>query len=436
MSQHRLPPQNIEAEMSVIGASLLSQDCYDKARRIAKPSDFYREQNQIIFEAMGTMEETIDILTLCNNLKKQSQLDKVGGPAYIATVCDSVIPSVSMVARAAEMVRECSRRREFISEASEMVEECYGGGDFSETVSSLEKRAFALSENIGNSNESKSLGEIGFEVFQKIDRINKGEILPGLMTGYDSIDNMTTGLQGGDLVYLAGRPSMGKTALAMNIARRIGDQKIPIGVFSLEMSSESLGMRMISEISKVNGMALKSGFIRDNQWPMLAKAAGYMKDLPIHVDDTPALHISEIRSRARMMHRRHGIKLIVLDYLQLARGDGDSREQVISSISSGLKAMAKELNIPVIALSQLNRGLENRPDKRPKLSDLRESGSLEQDGDIIIFIYRDEVYNKDDNNPNKGIAEIIFGKQRNGPTGTVKMAWLESITSFEELARE
>ena len=436
LSTNRLPPQSLDAERSVLGASMLSIECYDKARSILAPEDFYRTEHQIIFGLMGRIDGAVDLLSLCELAKEDAVLDKLGGPAYLSQISDEVIPSKDFTARAAGFVRENAKRREFIGKAAGMIDQCYNRSEFKDMVVSLEKEAFSLSRKIGSSAQAKSIGAIGKGVLDKIMRVANGEHPPGLDTGYDGIDNMSSGFQGGDLIIVAGRPSMGKTALAMNIAGKVGDRKIPVGVFSLEMNNESLGMRMLSGISKINGMALKTGFIRENQWGALAKATGYMENMPIYVDDTPALHIADIRSRARMMHRRHGIELIVLDYLQLARGDGDSREQVISNITSGLKAMAKELNIPVVALSQLNRGLENRPDKRPKLSDLRESGAIEQDADVIIFVYRDEVYNTAEDNPNRGIAELIFGKQRNGPTGTVRMAWLQDITTFEDLEVE
>jgi replicative DNA helicase len=277
------------------------------------------------------------------------------------------------------------------------------------------------------------------ETWKVVEKLSeRKELITGVSSGFDDFDKITAGLQPSDLIILAGRPSMGKTALAMNIVQNSSMlAKVPVGVFSLEMSKEQLGMRMLCSISRVDSQRLRTGRLRDNDWPHLTRAHGMLSEAPIFIDDTPSISVLEIRAKARRLKIEHDIGLIVVDYLQLMRGRASSerREQEISEISRSLKAMAKELHIPVIALSQLNRSLENRPNKRPQLSDLRESGAIEQDADLICFIYRDEVYNKAEDNPNKGISELIIGKQRNGPTGTIRLAFLDTITTFETLAK-
>jgi len=430
----RLPPHSIETEQSLLGSVIMFPESLDDIAGIVSAEDFYRNGHQIIFKNILQTGTETDLLSLSECLKKNNELDVVGGPAYLAQVCD-LIPSVSMVKKYARLINEKAKVRNFIKTSVELIDQCYEGEGFDFLIGSLESEIMRLSEKSNRGSESKHIGEVLLDSFRHIEKISSGEIGSGIETGLTDIDSILVGLQPSDLIILAGRPSMGKTALAMSIIKRIGLNQIPSGVFSLEMSNRQLGTRMLSDHSRVNSSVLRSGYMTDNAWQSLTRAIGELSDIPVFIDDTPALHVRELRSRARIMKRKHDIQLIMIDYLQLMKGDGQSREQEVSNISGSLKAMAKELNIPVIALSQLNRTLESRSDKRPQLSDLRESGAIEQDADVIMFIYRDEVYNRGSDNPMKGIAEVIIGKQRNGPTGTAEIQWNEKTTSFNDLAR-
>lgn len=430
----RLPPQNIEAEQAVLCAMLLDQDIIDLVRMFINGDDFIKQAHRVIFKAITDTRG--DILEVISNLKALGVLDEVGGPAYLAALADMVIPSKKVAESHAKLIREASQKRKFIANAGEMIASCYGGGDFGDMAADLEKEAFNLSADLGTGAEAVSIGEIVKGTVARVERIVEEGLDPGIMTGFYDFDRMTSGLQSDDLIILAARPSMGKTALLFNILKRVALQGIPVGAFSLEMGNEGLGQRMLAEQTMINSKVIRSGRVRDNEWPTITNAMGLFDSMPLYIDDTPALHISEMRSRARRMHRKHGVSLIALDYLQMARGDGNNREQEIADISRGMKAMAKELKIPVIALAQLNRGLESRSDKRPMLSDLRESGAIEQDADVVAFIYRDDYYDKTQDNPKKGIAEVIFSKQRNGPTGTIELLFRDHLCSFENMARD
>jgi replicative DNA helicase len=431
MEINRIPPQNIDAEQSVLCSIMLDNNIYDSVRMIISADDFYRPEHVLVFKAV---EETGgDIVSVANHLKDSGKLDRVGGPAYLAEISDKSIPSETLAIQHANIIRDCMKKRTFIAKASDMVNSCYGGLDFSNLAEELEKESFALTEQISTGSEAESIGEIIKRTKKRLETISINGADAGLMTGLSDFDNMTSGLRDSDLIVLAARPSMGKTALAFNLLKRLAGYQIPVGAFSLEMSKDSLGERMLADMTNINSKNIRSGWISDNQWPVIAKATDEFRSMPLYIDDTPSLHISEIRSRARRMKRKHDIKFIAVDYIQFARGDGGNREQEVADISRGLKAMAKELKIPVLALAQLNRGLESRADKRPMLSDLRESGAIEQDADVITFIYRDEYYNKNSNK--KGIAELIFGKQRNGPTGVVELMWREGTCSFHNLHR-
>jgi len=438
---HRLPPQNIEAEQCVLGSILLHQGAILKAVEILSPDDFYRSEHGLIFAAMIHLfdkAEPQDLVTVTNVLKNENNLDKIGGPAYLATLTD-IVPVAANIGYYSKIVREKAILRKLISTSTEIASRCYEQqDDIDALLDETEQTIFEISS--AKSNQSYyPISTVINESFKMIEKLSeKRELITGVPSGFTDFDKKTAGLQPSDLIILAGRPSMGKTALAMNMVQNAAMlSKTPVGVFSLEMSKEQLGMRMLCSISRVDSQNLRTGNIRDNDWPNLARAHGMLSESPIFIDDTPAISILEIRAKSRRLKTEHNIGLIVVDYLQLMRGrsSAERREQEISEISRSLKAMAKELHIPVIALSQLNRSLENRPNKRPQLSDLRESGAIEQDADVICFIYRDEVYNKAEDNPNKGIAELIIGKQRNGPTGTVKLAFLDSITTFETLAQ-
>ncbi len=436
----RLPPQNIEAEQCVLGSILLHPGAVLKAVEILVPEDFYRSEHRLIFTAMIYLFEKAepqDLVTVTNVLKDENNLDKIGGPAYLASLTD-IVPVAANISHYAKIVREKSILRQLISTTTEIASRCYEHqDDVDALLDETEQNIFDISSS--KSNQSYyPISSVINDSFKMVEKLSeRQELITGVPSGFDDFDKITAGLQPSDLIILAGRPSMGKTALAMNMVQNsamLG--KVPVGVFSLEMSKEQLGTRMLCSISRVNSQRLRTGHLRDSDWPQLVRAHGMLSEAPIYIDDTPAISILEIRAKSRRLKTEHDIGLIVVDYLQLMRGrsSAERREQEISEISRSLKAMAKELNVPVIALSQLNRSLENRPNKRPQLSDLRESGAIEQDADVICFIYRDEVYNKAEDNPNKGIAELIIGKQRNGPTGTVRMAFLDSITTFETLA--
>lgn len=438
-SLYRLPPQNLEAEQCVLGAALLQNGALLKLIEIIKETDFYRAAHQKIFAAMLTLfdkNEPQDLVTVTNLLRERKHLEEVGGAAYLASLTDNV-PSTANVVHYAQIVRKKSILRQLIQVNSDIAARCY---EEQEDVDELLNEAEQIIFEIAQAKSTQSVHPLSLVIkntFKTVERLfERKELVTGVPTGYVDFDKMTAGLQPSDLIILAGRPSMGKTALAMNIAQRVAIQhRIPVGVFSLEMSKEQLGMRLLCSESKVNSHSLRTGFLTDQDWPKLVRAAGRLSEAPMFIDDTPSMSVLEMRAKARRLKTDHDLGLVVVDYLQLMRGRNDAkyqqREQEISEISRSLKAMAKELYVPVIALSQLNRSLESRPNKRPQLSDLRESGAIEQDADLICFIYRDEVYNKAEDNPNRGLAEVIIGKQRNGPTGTIMLSFLDKFSTFE-----
>jgi replicative DNA helicase len=438
---HRLPPQNLEAEQCVLGSILLHEGAVLKAVELLNPDDFYRPEHRLIFAAMLHLfdkAEPQDLVTITNVLKDEKNLEKIGGPGYLATLTD-IVPVAANISYYAKIVKAKSVLRKLITVSTDIASRCYEHqDDVDALLDETEQTIFEIASSKSNQ-PYFPISDVINETWKVVEKLSeRKELITGVSSGFDDFDKITAGLQPSDLIILAGRPSMGKTALAMNIVQNSAMlAKVPVGVFSLEMSKEQLGMRMLCSISRVDSQRLRTGHLRDNDWPHLTRAHGMLSEAPIFIDDTPSISVLEIRAKARRLKIEHDIGLIVVDYLQLMRGRASSerREQEISEISRSLKAMAKELHIPVIALSQLNRSLENRPNKRPQLSDLRESGAIEQDADLICFIYRDEVYNKAEDNPNKGIAELIVGKQRNGPTGTVRMAFLDTITTFETLAQ-
>lgn len=440
-SPHRLPPQNLEAEQCVLGSILLRQGALDKVAHIISPQDFYKPAHQIIYTAMLNLferSEPQDIITVSNSLKDSQKLEATGGPTYLASLTD-IVPISANIAHYAKIVRDKSILRQLIQTSSEIAGRCYEEqDDINLLLDDVEQKVFDISS--AKSNQSFfAMKDIIGETFKNVEKLaERKEMITGVPSGYDNFDKKTAGLQPSDLIIIAGRPSMGKTAFAMNLVQNAAIvDKTAVAVFSLEMSKEQLAMRMLCSLSRVDSSRLRTGHLKDQDWPKLVRTTGMMASLPIYIDDTPAISVLEMRAKSRRLKSEHDIGLIVVDYLQLMRGRSgqSSREQEISEISRSLKAMAKELHLPVIALSQLNRSLESRTDKRPQLSDLRESGAIEQDADVICFIYRDEVYNKSLDNPKRGVAEIIIGKQRNGPTGTVELAFLDYITTFENLAR-
>jgi len=432
-----LPPQNIEAEQAVLGTILLQDKALLKIVEVLEPEDFYRDAHKTIYAAMRILfekREPHDLITVTGLLGDQNKLEEVGGAAYLASLTD-IIPFSGTLVHHAQIIRKKSILRKLIQTTSEVAARCYDAQDDIETlVDQAEKTIF----EIAHSNKGQGfqpMGTIVPRAFERITRLfDKQEHITGVATGYDELDRMTAGLQPAELIILAARPSMGKTALAMNIVQHaalIG--KVAVAVFSLEMSMESLALRMLCSVGRIDSQRIRTGKLHDNDWPKLTRATGMLADAPIYIDDTPGLTVLEMRAKARRLKSEHDLGLIVVDYLQLMQGKSNSenRAQEISEISRSLKAMAKELDVPVLALSQLNRSLENRTDKRPQLADLRESGAIEQDADVIMFIYRDEVYNRAEDNPNRGLAEIIVGKQRNGPTGMIKLTFLGEYTTFE-----
>ena len=447
ISNHKVPPQNIEAEQCVLGGVLLENEAISKVLETLVPDDFYREPHRKICHSMIDLfekNEPIDLITLTNALKGKNLLDEVGGGVYLSSLADSITTAAN-IEYYAKIVKEKAILRGLINTATEIVTRGYeDGGDVEDLLDQAEKNIFQISESQIKPSfyEIKSLLKESFKTIEKL--YESKEIVTGVPSGFEELDKLTSGFQPSDLVVIAGRPSMGKTAFSLNIAQYAAiEKKIPSALFSLEMSKEQLVLRMLCSEAKVDAHKLRGGFLGETDWPKLTRAAGILSEAPIFIDDTPALSVLEMRAKARRLMAEHELGLVIVDYLQLMRGRGlsgrgrpssETREQEISDITRSLKALAKELNIPVIALSQLNRKVEERTDKRPHLADLRESGAIEQDADLITFIYRDEIYNRADDNPNKGIAEVIIGKQRNGPVGEIKLAFLDKYTTFENLA--
>ena len=436
-SGRMLHPQNIEAEQAVLGTVLIQDKALLKVIDLLQPGDFYRDAHKTIYAAMMALfdkHEPHDLITVTGLLSDQNKLEDVGGAAYLASLTD-IIPFTGTLVHHARIIRKKSILRRLIQTSTEVAARCYDAQDDIDTlVDEAEKTIF----EIAHSKKGEGFQPMSSVVPKAFDRINrlfdKQEHITGVATGYDELDRITAGLQPAEMIILAARPSMGKTALAMNIvqhAAMIG--KVPVAVFSLEMSVESLALRMLCSLGPIDSQRIRTGRLIDSDWPKLTRATGMLSEAPIYIDDTPGLTVLEMRAKARRLKSEQDLGLIVVDYLQLMQGKSSSenRAQEISDISRSLKAMAKELNVPVLALSQLNRSLENRTDKRPQLADLRESGAIEQDADVIMFIYRDEVYNRAEGNPNRGLAEIIVGKQRNGPTGVIKLSFRGEYTRFE-----
>ena len=429
MIYERVPPHSVDAERCVIGTILLSNRALDEINLL--PEDFYRDAHRDIFQAITTLRSSgapADLVTICEFLRASDKLDKVGGPAYLSSLTD-IIPSVANIGHYAKIVSDHKKRREAIVASSNIIVMAYESAEIESLTEAAQTAFFAMD---GKSSDSVDICTLVKSSLKNIEKRHGGNGITGLSTGFYDLDNSTAGLQPSDLIVVAGRPSMGKTALAMNMVENIAAKGVPVGVFSLEMSDEQLAERMISSCSSVSAGRIRTGHISYPNWGEIAKAAGKLAGMQIHIDDSPALVVSEIRRRARRWKMKHNIGLIVVDYMQLAKSaKARSREQEISDISQQLKATAKELKIPVLAIAQLNRDLEKRPDKRPMCSDLRDSGQIEQDADLIMFVYRDEIYNKD--TMDKGIAEVIIGKQRNGPLGKSKLAFHGETMTFRNL---
>ena len=440
LSSHKLPPQNLEAEQSVLGGILIENYSINKVVEVLKPDDFYREAHRKIYKALidlSERDEPADLITLTNELRNNDHLDSIGGASYVASLIDSV-PTAANIEYYAKIVKEKAILRKLIQASTEIITQSYEDrGDVEGFLDEAERAIFDISENRVRPS-FYPIRDIIKESFKILERLyEKKELVTGIPSGFKDLDRMTAGFQPSDLIIVAGRPSMGKTAFCLNLAQYAAIQKkIPIAIFSLEMSKEQLGIRMLCSEAHVEGTRLRSGFLSESDWPRLTIAAGNLSDASIYIDDSAALTILELRAKARRLKIEHGgLGMLIVDYLQLMKGRTrvESRQQEISEISRSLKALAKELNIPVIAVSQLSRKTEERTGNRPQLSDLRESGAIEQDADLILFIYRDEIYNRSEENPNKGKAEIIIGKQRNGPTGKVELAFLDKFTTFKEL---
>jgi replicative DNA helicase len=439
LSSHKLPPQNVEAEQSILGGILIENEALHKVMEILTVDDFYRDAHQMIFNAMLDLSERgepADLITLMNELRKLNQLDSIGGASYLASLSDSV-PTAANIEYYAKIVKEKAILRKLIQTSTEIITKGYEDReDVEELLDEAEQSIFEISENRVKPSfyPIKKIVKDSFEIFQRL--YEKKELVTGIPSGFKELDRMTAGFQPSDLIIVAGRPSMGKTALCLNLAQYAAiENKIPIAIFSLEMSKEQLVIRMFCSEAHVEGNRLRTGFLNESDWPKLTIAAGNLSEAPIFIDDSPALSVLELRAKARRLKGEYGLGMLIIDYLQLMRGRAkvESRQQEISEISRSLKALAKELNIPVIAVSQLSRKTEERTGNRPQLSDLRESGAIEQDADLILFLYRDEVYNRSDENPNKGKAEIIIGKQRNGPIGKIELQFEDKFTAFREL---
>ncbi|MCD6255935.1 MAG: replicative DNA helicase [Deltaproteobacteria bacterium] len=430
-------PQNIEAEQSVLGGILIDNEALHKVLEIIEPNDFYRDNHKKIFLAFLELFENntpLDIITVTELLQKKGELTNVGGATYLASLVDSV-PTTANITHYAKIIKEKSILRSLIAKATDIVNMGFEASeDVAEILDKAEEAIFSITQQRIQTSYY-SIKEIIKQTFETIEELSsKKDSVTGIPTGFVDFDRLTAGLQPSDLIIIAGRPVMGKTSFTLNIAQHAATRAgVPVGFFSLEMSKEQLALRMLCAEARINSQKIRSGFLSERDWLRLTDAAATLSEAPIFIDDTPALSVLEIRAKARRLKSEHNIGLIIVDYLQLMKGKGkvDTREREISEISRSLKALAKELNIPVVAVSQLNRRVEERENKRPRLADLRESGAIEQDADLIVFIYRDEVYNED--TPDKGIAEIIIGKQRSGPTGVVKLAFLDKYTRFENL---
>ena len=437
----KIPPQNHEAEQGVLGGILLKNSILFNLIDLIGEDDFYSPAHRIIFQAMLELSRKnapIDLVSLAEELRTGSRLDEVGGPAYLAELAGSTVSAANALHHAT-IVREKSVQRKLITTAVDIISRCYEGGQETEQLLDESEQAIFSIADSRTTKGVHSAKELITKVFEQIEkRLENKELVTGVPTGYYQFDEYTAGLQPSDLIIVAGRPSMGKTAFAMNVAMRAAAMHgVPTAIFSLEMSMEQIMQRMLCCWGKVDLSHLRRGRLDDEDWSRLYDAANHLTGSPIFVDDTAAITTMEMRARCRRLKAEHGLGLIVVDYLQLMRASRhiDSREQEISDISRSLKALAKELHVPVIALSQLNRKVEERADKRPMMSDLRESGAIEQDADVIIFLYRAAAYKKKEElTPEDNVAEVIIGKQRNGPTGMVKLTFLKESTAFENLS--
>ena len=440
----RLPPQSAEAEQAVLGGLLLDNAVWERLADLLRPEDLYAHRHRLIFRAIGDLLDAnspADVLTVFERLKSRGEEEDAGGLAYLNSLAQYV-PSAANARRYAEIVREKAVLRRLISASEEIATAATnpGGEPAAAILDKAESKIFQIAEDTARLKQGfQPMQKLVDNLLSRVDEMSKNpNDITGVPTGFHDLDRLTSGLQAGDLIVLAARPSMGKTALAINIAEHVAlNAELPVAVFSMEMGASQLAVRVVGSIGRIDQGRLRTGKLEQEEWPRLTEAAKRLRNVSLHIDETPGLTPSELRASARRLARQYGgqLGLIVVDYLQLMSGSSSSDENratELGEISRSLKALAKELGCPVLALSQLNRGVESRNDKRPLMSDLRESGAIEQDADVIMFIYRDDYYNKDSREP--GVAEVIIGKQRNGPTDTVKLAFIKHLTRFESLA--
>ena len=444
IAQLRVPPHSIEGESSVLGGLLLDNAAWDRVGDILMDNDFYRYEHRLIYAAIGALvnaSKPADVITVFEHMQSQGRAEEIGGLAYLNSLAQYV-PSASNIRRYAEIVRDRSLLRKLVTASDEIATNAFNpkGRPVAEIVDESEQKIFKIGEAGKRNNQGfQAMDSLVVKLLDRVQEMadNPNDVT-GVPSGFYDLDRMTAGLQAGDLIVLAARPSMGKTALAINIAEHVAlNEGLPVAVFSMEMGAAQLAVRIVGSIGRIDQGHLRTGKLTDDEWPRLSEAIEKLRTISLHIDESAGLTSSELRANARRLSRQCGqLGLIVVDYLQLmsgSGGDGENRATELGEISRGLKMLARELKCPVIALSQLNRSVEQRPDKRPMMSDLRESGAIEQDADIIMFIYRDEYYTKDQCKE-PGVAEVIIAKQRNGPTGTVKLAFLRNITKFESLA--
>jgi replicative DNA helicase len=438
-SIEKLPPQNLEAEMAVLGSMLIDEEAISVAAESLVHDLFYKDTHRKIFEAiigLYNSNKPVDLITLTDELKRKGNLEDIGGASFLTALANSV-PTAANINHYVSIVKEKGILRNLINNSTKVISLCYeSDGNLNEVVDQAEQLIFDVSDRRIHGSY-QHLKEIIKDSIEKIDLLyQKKTHVTGIPTGYIDFDIQTAGLQPSDLIIVAGRPSMGKSAFALGMVEYAGVvAKIPVAVFSLEMSKEQLVQRMLCAHAKVDAHKVRTGYLATSDWPRLTAAAGKLSDSPIYVDDTPAISVMELRAKARRMKMHHNIQLIILDYMQLMRGsmNSESRQQEISEISRSLKALARELNVPIVAISQLSRAVESRENHRPQLSDLRESGAIEQDADVVVLILREEYYNPTPDNA--GIAEINIAKQRNGPVGTAKLTFIKEYTRFENIAR-
>lgn len=444
VAQLRIPPHSIEAESSVLGGLLLDNGAWDRVGDLLTEGDFYRYEHRLVYSAVGVLingSKPADVITVFEQLQSQGKAEEIGGLAYLNSLAQYV-PSAGNIRRYAEIVRERSVLRKLVSASDEISTSAFNpkGRPVATILDEAEQKIFNIGEEGARTKQGfQAMDTLVVDLLDRVQEMadNPNDVT-GVPTGFYDLDRMTAGFQAGDLIVLAARPSMGKTALAINIAEHVAlNEGLPVAVFSMEMGAAQLAVRIVGSIGRIDQSHLRTGKLTDEEWPRLTEAIEKLRTISLHIDETAGLNSSELRANARRLSRQCGkLGLIVVDYLQLmsgSGGDGENRATELGEISRGLKMLAKELQCPVIALSQLNRSVEQRPDKRPMMSDLRESGAIEQDADIIMFIYRDEYYTKDACKE-PGVAEVIIAKQRNGPTGVVKLAFMKQITKFESLA--